>query len=126
MIAWQMTLSTQATEQYPLAPSVVDARTYSDAARYEREIERIFHRSWFPVCPSADLAGPRDFVVWDRLEQSIAIVRQDDGTVAAWHNVCQHRGAKIVTPRGTAGRDASRARGTASPTTSAARCAACR
>jgi choline monooxygenase len=89
-----------ADEQYPLPPAVVDARNYSDPDRYEREIERIFYRAWFPVCPSSDLAAARDFVIWERLRQSIAIVRQDDGTVAAWHNVCQHRGAKIVSESG--------------------------
>jgi len=89
-----------AERQYPLPPSLLDARHYSDPDQYQRELEQIFFRSWFPVCPSSDLAAPRDFVVWDRLEQSIVIARRDDGSVSAWHNVCQHRGAKLISESG--------------------------
>jgi choline monooxygenase len=81
-------------------PSLVDARAYTDTARFARERSNIFLRSWFPVCPGADLARPRDFVVWDHLQQSIVITRQDDGSVRAWHNVCQHRGSRIVDQSG--------------------------
>jgi phenylpropionate dioxygenase-like ring-hydroxylating dioxygenase large terminal subunit len=86
----------QAEEQYPLSPSVLDARHYRDPAQYEREISEIFMRTWLPACPSADIAQPRDFFVWDQLAQSVVIARQDNGTVAAFHNVCQHRGARLL------------------------------
>jgi phenylpropionate dioxygenase-like ring-hydroxylating dioxygenase large terminal subunit len=92
---------TPAEKQYPLAPHVLDADHYRDPAQYERELELVFTRAWFPVCPSGDLAEPRDFVVWDRLQQSIVIVRRDDGEIAAWHNVCQHRGARLVAQSGS-------------------------
>lgn len=87
---------TPAEAQYPLAPSVVEAGIYTDPALYRREIEAIFHRSWYPACPSGDLANARDYVVWDRLQQSIVLARLNDGSVAAWHNVCQHRGARLL------------------------------
>lgn len=89
-----------AEQQYPLPPSLLDARHYSDPDQYAREIDRLFFHAWFPVRPATDLPEPRDFVVWDRLGQSVVIVRQDDGIVAAWHNVCQHRGARIVAESG--------------------------
>lgn len=89
-----------AEPQYPLPPRTIDARFYLDKSQYEREMERIFHQAWFPACSSKELAKPRDFVVWDRLQQSVVIVRQDDGSIGAWHNVCQHRGARIVEKSG--------------------------
>ena len=92
---------TPAERQYPLEPSIIDARQYTDEALFERELTAVFHHSWFPVCPSVDLKNPRDYVVWDRLRQSIVVTRLDDGTVAAWHNVCQHRGARLVKESGT-------------------------
>ena len=91
---------TAAERQYPLEPYLLDSRQYTDTDQYRREIERIFFRSWLPICPSADVAGPRDFFVWDQLEQSIVVVRLDDGTLAAWHNVCQHRGARLLEASG--------------------------
>jgi phenylpropionate dioxygenase-like ring-hydroxylating dioxygenase large terminal subunit len=91
---------TTAEEQYPLGPGTIDARHYTDPVQYGREVERILLRSWFPICPASDLAVPRDFVVWDQLGQSVVVVRTDDGEVVAWHNVCQHRGARLVDTSG--------------------------
>jgi phenylpropionate dioxygenase-like ring-hydroxylating dioxygenase large terminal subunit len=98
--ATPVTSPTPSDPQYPLPPSLLDAATYTDPDRYEREIETIFLRSWFPVCPSSDVASRGDFVVWDQLRQSIVISRLPDGSLAGWHNVCQHRGARLVEASG--------------------------
>jgi choline monooxygenase len=87
---------TSAEEQYPLAPSVLDADVYRDPVRFRRELEDVLFEAWFPVFPSSDVANPRDYVVWDQLDQSVAITRLDDGSISAWHNVCQHRGARLL------------------------------
>jgi phenylpropionate dioxygenase-like ring-hydroxylating dioxygenase large terminal subunit len=91
---------TAAEQQYPLGSRVLDAEHYRDPQQYAREIERIFLQAWFPVCPAADVAEPGDFLVWDQLGQSVAIVRLKDGSLTAWHNVCQHRGARLMSGRG--------------------------
>lgn len=87
---------TTAEQQYPLPPSVLDADVYRDPVRYRRELEGVFFQAWFPAVPSSDVAGPRDYAVWDQLDQSVVVIRLDDGSVAAWHNVCQHRGARLL------------------------------
>ena len=86
--------------QYPLAPGVVSSRTYTDPAQFEREIEEVFHKTWLRVCPLADMAKPKDYVIWEELRQSVVIARLEDGGLAAWHNVCQHRGARLVEQSG--------------------------
>lgn len=85
-----------AEQQYPLAPSVLDADVYRDPVRYRRELEDVLGEAWFPAVPSGDVARARDYTVWDQLDQSVVVVRLDDGGVAAWHNVCQHRGARLL------------------------------
>jgi choline monooxygenase len=87
---------TPAEQQYPLPPSTLDAGVYRDPVRYRRELEDVLLEAWFPAVPSGDVGGPRDYTVWDRLDQSVVIARLDDGTVTAWHNVCQHRGARLL------------------------------
>lgn len=82
--------------QYPVAPSLLAARHYRDPAQFQRELAGIFHTAWLPACRVADVARPRDHVVWDRFGQSVLIARTDGGRLTAWHNVCQHRGAKLV------------------------------
>lgn len=91
---------TPAEQQYPLGPRVLDADHYRDPAQYAREINQIFMRSWFPVCPVSDVSRPGDYLVWDQLGQSVVIVRLQDGSLAAWHNVCQHRGARLLSGSG--------------------------
>jgi choline monooxygenase len=87
---------TQAERQYPLPPSTLDARNYTDLGQHARELTEVFPHSWLPVGPSSDVATPRSFTVWDHVGQSVVVVRQDDGSLAAFHNVCQHRGARLV------------------------------
>lgn len=87
---------TSAEQQYPLPPSVLDADVYRDPKRFRRELEGVLVEAWFPVVPASDIAEPRDYVVWDQLEQSVVVIRLDDGSVSAWHNVCQHRGARLL------------------------------
>ena len=86
--------------QYPLRPRTVDASYYLDEAQYAREIERVFFAGWFPVCSSKELPNANDYVVWDQLKQSVVITRQPDGGLSAWHNVCQHRGARLAEKSG--------------------------
>jgi choline monooxygenase len=87
------------SSQYPLGPSLLPADKYRDAVGYHAEVEKILLRSWVVACPSSAVGSPREFFQWAELGQSVLIVRLDDGSVAAWHNVCQHRGAPLVNER---------------------------
>lgn len=91
---------TNAEAQYPLPPSTVSAHLYTDAEHFERELSGVFFKSWMPVIPSSDLPNARDFMVWEELRQSIVITRLDDDSISAWHNVCQHRGARLADGKG--------------------------
>ena len=89
-------------EQYPLPPAQLDGRVHTDPTLYAAERKRIFLESWFPACPQSDIPNPGDYTTWERLDQSVIIIRREDGTISAWHNVCLHRGAKLVAGRGSA------------------------
>jgi phenylpropionate dioxygenase-like ring-hydroxylating dioxygenase large terminal subunit len=95
---------TEAERQYPLPPSLLDTSVYTDPDRYRAELTAIFQHAWLPVHPSSDVPRARDFVVWEQVGQSVVIIRLDNGSVAAWHNVCQHRGARLVDGSGNCGR----------------------
>lgn len=87
---------TSQEKQYPLEPTLLDADAYRGGQRYRAELDNVLFKAWFPVYPSADIAAPNDYVVWEQMGQSVVIARRTDGTVTAWHNVCQHRGARLV------------------------------
>jgi phenylpropionate dioxygenase-like ring-hydroxylating dioxygenase large terminal subunit len=79
-----------------VGPGLVDAEVYTDPARYERERVSVLRRSWQVICRSEQLAGPGDFLTWEGHGETIVLTRNRDGSVAGFHNVCQHRGARIV------------------------------
>ncbi|MFG2050669.1 aromatic ring-hydroxylating dioxygenase subunit alpha [Micromonospora sp. NPDC048935] len=88
----------------PIGPSTVDASVYRDPQRYELERTRILNRSWQIICRSEQIPNPGDHHVWEGHGESIVITRRPDGGLAGFHNVCQHRGARIVPESGTGAR----------------------
>ena len=88
------------SSQYPLPPSAIDASLYTGAEQHVREIEQVFFKAWLRVGPSSDVPNPKDYIIWEELRQSVVIARQEDGSLMAWHNVCQHRGARLVEKSG--------------------------
>lgn len=66
---------------------------------FERERERIFKRSWLSVGRVEEISKAGSFFVREIeiLKTSIVIVRGQDGVIRGLHNVCQHRGNKVVT-----------------------------
>lgn len=77
-------------------PSNLDASVYTDEARYALERERVLRHSWLVGGRSEEIPEPGDHVLYEGHGETVAIVRQGDGGVRAFHNVCQHRGARIV------------------------------
>lgn len=70
-------------KQYPLDPTVRDAEVYRDPGRFRSEMDSILFEAWFPVHPSADIAEPKDYVVWEQMGQSVVIARLADSSVTA-------------------------------------------
>jgi Rieske 2Fe-2S family protein len=62
---------------------------------FARELERIWRDSWLFACPSVEVAAPGDWLTLSIADDPIAIVRGEDGTLRAFHDVCRHRGARV-------------------------------
>ena len=81
-----------------LGTDPVPAQAYYDPAYFELEREAVFKRTWLQIGHVCELAEPGDFIRRDIevARASVLIVRGKDGTVRAFHNVCRHRGTKLV------------------------------
>ena len=67
----------------------------------EREYELLWPTVWLFACLERDVANPGDYVVFNIGNESILVSRTDDGELAAFYNVCQHRGMRLACePRG--------------------------
>ncbi|KXU31650.1 Rieske (2Fe-2S) protein [Sphingobium sp. 22B] len=80
----------------------VSVRAISDPAIYELEREKIFRKTWLKVATSWELPHVGDYKVKELpvADASVLIVRGKDGRIRAFHNVCTHRGNKVVPSSG--------------------------
>jgi phenylpropionate dioxygenase-like ring-hydroxylating dioxygenase large terminal subunit len=77
------------------AVGTLPAAYYFDAAHYRLELSRIWYRHWIYACRSGELAAPRSFRTLEVGDQSLFLVRGEDGVARAFHNTCRHRGAAL-------------------------------
>jgi choline monooxygenase len=75
------------------------ARFFYDEAVFQQEKAKIFFKSWHLVAHVNELREPGAFVTHEIFEQSVLVVAGRDGQIRAFHNVCQHRGNRLVEPR---------------------------
>ncbi len=76
------------------------AEHYLDAARFEREREAVFRRTWQYAGHVSQLAGPGDYFAFELHGHSLFCVRGRDDTVRAFYNVCRHRAHELVAGSG--------------------------
>ena len=85
-----------------LRPDAVHRAVYVDPDVFVLEQERIFLRAWLYVGHESEIPGAGDYVLTQLGPEEVILVRQREGGIAALHNRCAHRGARIVVePRGT-------------------------
>ncbi len=91
------------TTDYARAEMPIPAYTYFDEKYAMRERNLIFKRRPIVVAHSSEVREPGDYVTSDIVGSPVLVVRQEDGRVKAFSNVCRHRGAKVVTEEGGCG-----------------------
>jgi carnitine monooxygenase subunit len=72
------------------------AWSYASAEMLELEKELLFRRSWQLVGHECELPEPGDYVTLDVAGERALVVRGRDGVARAFHNVCRHRGSRVV------------------------------
>src|SRR3546814_2748463 len=55
----------------------------------------IFGQHWVFLAVATESPEPGDYVTIDLHKNSIVLVRDDNGEVKAFHNVCRHRGSRL-------------------------------
>jgi phenylpropionate dioxygenase-like ring-hydroxylating dioxygenase large terminal subunit len=79
----------------------VPKRRYYDPDFFALEAELLWPRVWQMACRLEQIPRPGDFAVYDVLDQSVIVSRQDDGGVLAYQNACRHRGVRLAEGAGT-------------------------
>lgn len=76
---------------------------YYDTDVYAREIQSIFSNTWQYACHSSLVSEAGSYAVRDIGDQSVIVIRDQNGELQAHHNVCQHRAHRLLEGTGTAG-----------------------
>lgn len=83
----------------PETALTLPSKYYFDQEIFDREAETIFYPSWHSVCHVSEIPSKGDFVMLDLLDQSVIVMRGEEGAIHAYHNVCQHRGTRLIEAR---------------------------
>jgi Rieske 2Fe-2S family protein len=77
---------------------VVNLRDKISPETFAREQDRIFRKSWLMIGHVADLPADGSYFVRELevVNASLVVVRGTDGKVRSFHNVCRHRGNKLI------------------------------
>ena len=93
------TLSTQRMLDELLARRPVghtlEAPFYLSESIFEADVEQVFSKHWIFVAVEPEIPEAGDYITVEFATKSILIVRDDDGSVQAFHNVCRHRGSRL-------------------------------
>ena len=82
----------------PTDPIAIEPYVSADFARLERE--RMWPNIWLFAARDDEMPDPGDTVVFEINDRSFLLVRQENGSVRAFYNVCLHRGRKLRTKSG--------------------------
>lgn len=76
--------------------TMLPARAYCDPDVYAFEQEHWYGRDWVCVGRASDVREVGSWFVAPLGPAGVIVVRDDDGALRAVHNVCRHRGVKII------------------------------
>ncbi|TYI31569.1 hypothetical protein ES332_A05G459500v1 [Gossypium tomentosum] len=73
---------------------------YTDPSFYAFELDRVFYRGWQAVGYTEQIQEPRDFFSGRLGNVEFVVCRDDNGKIAAFHNVCRHHASLLVSGSG--------------------------
>jgi phenylpropionate dioxygenase-like ring-hydroxylating dioxygenase large terminal subunit len=79
-----------------LGTAIIDPSRYTSAEFMRLEWQRMWTKVWLLGGRECDIPEAGDFIVSEIGRESILLVRQHDGTIRGFYNVCQHRGNRLA------------------------------
>ena len=69
---------------------------YHSSSVFNQETESIFKNEWLWVGRSDQLTTSGSYITTDLINYPIIVVRDNSNNLKAFHNVCRHRAAKVI------------------------------
>jgi len=87
----------------PLSPAL-EPNLYLEPEIVRLEQRAIFERTWQLAGHVSDLAEPGSYMTTEVVDQPVLVVRDQDGEIRAFRNVCRHRGSRLLAGSGQCGK----------------------
>lgn len=72
---------------------------FRDEALFELEMERVFESSWVFLCHESQIPAPHDYLTTYIGRKPVVVMRDAEGSLGAFLNLCPHRGTRLYTER---------------------------
>jgi phenylpropionate dioxygenase-like ring-hydroxylating dioxygenase large terminal subunit len=69
---------------------------YHSDALLELEKQHVFREHWQIACHVSDIPDPGNYITMDVVGERALILRDQEGTIRGFHNICRHRGSRVV------------------------------
>ena len=77
----------------------IDPYFYRSHLVHELELEHLVFKSWVYALHASEIPNTGDYQILEIGEDAIIVVRSEDGSIRAMHNICRHRGARVCEER---------------------------
>src|SRR5437764_13467 len=68
---------------------------YQTNALYALELQQIWYAGWLFAGFTFELPNPGDYITLTIDSSPVLVMRDDNGAIRAFHNVCRHRGTQL-------------------------------
>ena len=85
--------------------SMPPASWYVEPAFYRLEVVRVFGRAWHPVARVGQVAEKGTYVAGSLPRLAWLVLRDHEGELRAFHNVCRHKAAELLSGEGILGEE---------------------
>ena len=80
-----------------LGAKTLARRYYTGEDVYEAETRKVFFERWIYAGRTSSLMGPGSYFLREIESESIIVLRDGEDEIRAHHNVCRHRGTRLLT-----------------------------
>lgn len=91
-----MNVATQIDSSLIEHPVRIGNEAYISDDYARAEAERLWPKVWQVACRVEEIEQPGDFVTYDIVDESIIVLRGQDGAIRAFHNQCRHRARRLT------------------------------
>ena len=83
--------------------STLPGPLFSDPTVFQEEVRRLFRTSWQCIGREDEVSAPGSFRTVEVAGSGVLVLRNSHGELKAYHNVCRHRGTRLVEEAGGQG-----------------------